>query len=85
MPLDISAPRKNVTATLHYLQRTAQRPVRYAGEPPPGAVAWNGIDDPRDVLIEDGRDARRNSPSTATALPCCAPQPRSATSIRRKR
>jgi hypothetical protein len=55
MPLDISAPRKNVTATLHYLQRTAQRPVRYAGEPPPGAVAWNGIDDPRDVLIEDGR------------------------------
>ena len=55
MPLDISSSSKNVTATLHYLQRTAERPVRYVGELPPGAVAWNGIDDPRDVPIEDAR------------------------------
>jgi hypothetical protein len=55
MPLDISVSPTNVTATLHYLQRTVQRPVRYAGEPPRGAVPWNGIDDPRDVLIEDAR------------------------------
>ncbi len=55
MPLDISVAPKNVTATLHYLQRTNQRPVRYVGERPPGADAWNGIDDPRDVLIEDAR------------------------------
>lgn len=55
MPLDISSAPNNVTATLHYLQRTAQRPVRYVGEPPPGAVSWEGIDDPREVLIEDGR------------------------------
>jgi len=37
MPLDVSASPKNMTATLHYLQRGAQRPVRYAGEAPPGA------------------------------------------------
>jgi hypothetical protein len=55
MPLDVSVSPKNVTATLHYLVRTAERPVRYAGETPPGAVAWNGIDDPHDVLIQDGR------------------------------
>jgi hypothetical protein len=55
MPLDIPLSTKDVTATLHYLQRTAERPVRYVDGPPPGAVAWNGIDDPRDVLIEDGR------------------------------
>jgi hypothetical protein len=55
MPLDSSVSPQNVTATLHYLQRSAQRPVRYVGEPPPGAVTWNGIDDPRDVLIEDAR------------------------------
>ncbi|MEJ0020760.1 MAG: CmcJ/NvfI family oxidoreductase [Acetobacteraceae bacterium] len=44
-----------MTATLHYLQRTAQRPVRYVGERPPGAVDWSGIDDPREVRIEDAR------------------------------
>lgn len=55
MPLDVSVAPKNVTATLHYLRRTAQKPVRYVGETPLGADAWNGIDDPRDVLIEDAR------------------------------
>jgi len=29
--------------------------VRYVSEPPPGLPAWNGIDDPRDVAIEDAR------------------------------
>jgi len=55
MPLDVTVSPSNVTATLHYLKRGTQRPVRYAGEFPPGAVAWNGIDDPRDVRIEDAR------------------------------
>ncbi|MBV8455126.1 MAG: hypothetical protein JO122_00745 [Acetobacteraceae bacterium] len=55
MQLDICVSPKSVTTTLHYLQPTAERPVRYVGEPPPGAVAWNGIDDPREVLIEDAR------------------------------
>ena len=55
MPLDISVSSKSVTATLHYLQRTEQRPVRYVGEAPPGAVSWDSIDDPHDVLIQDGR------------------------------
>jgi hypothetical protein len=59
MPLDTTNSRKDVTATLHYLQRTGERPVRYVGKPPPGAVEWNGIDDPHDVRIEDtrGREA----------------------------
>ena len=39
MPLDNSSLPKNVTGTLHYLQRTAERPVRYVGEPPPGALS----------------------------------------------
>lgn len=55
MPLDVSVSPANVTATLHYLKRTAEKPVRYIGEPPPGAVPWSGIDDPRDVRIEDAR------------------------------
>jgi hypothetical protein len=55
MPLDVATTPQHVTATLHYLQRTAQKPVRYAGEPPPGEVAWNGVDDPREVRIQDAR------------------------------
>ena len=55
MPLDTTVSRQDVTATLHYLQRTGERPVRYVGKPPPGAAEWNGIDDPHDLLIEDAR------------------------------
>lgn len=46
---------KPLTATLHYLKRGPEKPVRYVADPPPGVPAWNGIDDPRDVRIEDGR------------------------------
>lgn len=46
---------KHLTATLHYLKRTAERPVRYVEEPPAGVPQWNGIDDPRQILIEDAR------------------------------
>jgi hypothetical protein len=56
MPLDITSPRlQTTTAELHYLRRTAEKPARYAMEPPQGKPAWNGIDDPRPVLIEDAR------------------------------
>jgi hypothetical protein len=55
MPLDVSVSPKSVTSTLHYLVRGAEKPVRYAGDPPPGAVAYNGIDDPHEVRIEDAR------------------------------
>jgi len=55
MPLDAIRSQKSVTATLNYLHRGAEKPVRYVGEPPPGAVAWNGIDDPQEVRIEDAR------------------------------
>ncbi len=55
MPLDDIASPATVTATLHYLKRGAEKPTRYAGEPPPGVPDWNGIDDPQPVRIEDAR------------------------------
>jgi hypothetical protein len=55
MPLDATAPSKTVTATLHYLVRTGEKPVRYVGETPPGAAPYNGIDDPHEVRIDDAR------------------------------
>jgi len=36
-------------------KRGPDKPVRYVKEPPPGVPSWNGIDDPREVRIEDGR------------------------------
>ncbi|HKU95016.1 MAG TPA: CmcJ/NvfI family oxidoreductase [Vineibacter sp.] len=55
MPLDIRPSPQSVTTTLHYLQRGPERPVRYVEPPPPGVPAWNGIDDPREIRVEDGR------------------------------
>src|SRR5882757_543574 len=55
MPLDAAIVPKNVTATLFYQIRTDRKPERYVSEPPPGVVPFTGIDDPRDMLIEDGR------------------------------
>ena len=55
MPLDTATQAGALTATLHYLVRGPERPVRYVGDPPPGVPAWNGVDDPREVRIEDGR------------------------------
>jgi hypothetical protein len=53
--LTTSVQPKPLTATLHYLKRGAEKPVRYVSDPPPGVPAWNGIDDPRDIRIEDAR------------------------------
>jgi hypothetical protein len=55
MPLDVSVQLKPVTTTLHYLKRGAEKPTRYVEEPPPGVPAWNGIDDPHEIRIEDAR------------------------------
>jgi hypothetical protein len=55
MPLDAVAAPKTVTATLHYLERGAERPARYVGDPSPGVAVWNGVDDPRAMRIEDAR------------------------------
>jgi hypothetical protein len=55
MPLDNAASAKTVVAELHYLKRTAEKPTRYVIEPPPGVPAWNGIEDPHQVRIEDAR------------------------------
>src|SRR6201996_8925366 len=46
---------QSLTATLHYLKRGPERPTYYRIEPPPGVPKWNGIDDPRAVIIEDAR------------------------------
>jgi hypothetical protein len=46
---------RNLTATLHYLKRGPEKPTYYRIEPPPGVPQWNGVDDPRDVRIEDAR------------------------------
>jgi hypothetical protein len=55
MPLDAVVNPKTLTSTLHYLHRGTERPAAYRIEPPPGVPRWNGIDDPRDVTIEDAR------------------------------
>ena len=55
MPLDLASKTKPITATLHYLKRGPEKPVRYVEEPPPGVPQWNGIDDPREIAIEDAR------------------------------
>jgi hypothetical protein len=55
MPLDAAASFQTVVATLHYLKRGPDKPVRYVMEPPPGVPSWNGIDDPHEMRIEDAR------------------------------
>jgi len=55
MPLDVSIAPRHLTATLFYQQRTRRKPERYVGEPPPGVVPFTGIEDPREVRIEDAR------------------------------
>jgi len=55
MPLDVAVSPKTVTATLHYLVRGAERPVRYAFGHPQADTPYNGIDDPRAVRIVDAR------------------------------
>jgi hypothetical protein len=70
MPLDNAAARQTTTAELHYLIRTAEKPARYAMEPPPGVPSWNGIDDPHQVVIEDarGRESEFNLDRNGFAL-----------------
>jgi len=55
MPLDVTVSPQTVTSTLHYLKRGTEKPTRYVAEPPPGVPVWNGIDDPREMTIEDAR------------------------------
>lgn len=55
MPLDTAIAPKTTVAELHYLKRLAEKPTYYVTEPPPGVPTWNGVDDPRQVRIEDAR------------------------------
>jgi hypothetical protein len=55
MSLDAAIAPRNLTATLHYLKRGPEKPTYYRIETPPGVPQWNGIDDQREVPIEDAR------------------------------
>ena len=48
-------PSRSVTTSLNYLLPSRDKPTRYIDTPPPGRLAWNGINDVRTVAIEDGR------------------------------
>jgi hypothetical protein len=55
MSLDATIAPRHLTSTLHYLKRGPEKPAYYRIEPPPGVPVWNGLDDPREVSIEDAR------------------------------
>jgi len=55
MPLDVAVAPKTLTSTLYYLKRGAEKPAYYRIEPPTGVPRSNGINDPREVTIEDAR------------------------------
>src|SRR5437868_4612349 len=59
MRVDVGVQAKSLPATLHYLKRGPDKPVRYVFDPPPGVPQWNGIDDPHEIRIEDGRGRER--------------------------
>jgi hypothetical protein len=49
--------------------------VRYVDEPPPGLDAYNGIDDPREVRIEDARGRELEFTLDRNGARCCVRQP----------
>ena len=55
MTLDTAISSRGLTAKLHYLKRGPEKPTFYRIDPPPGVPQWNGIDDGRQVRIEDAR------------------------------
>jgi hypothetical protein len=55
MTLHATVAPQNVNAKLHYLKRGSEKPTFYRIDPPPGVPQWNGIDDEREVAIEDAR------------------------------
>jgi hypothetical protein len=55
MALEAAVSPQNLTAKLHYLKRGLEKPTFYRIDPPPGIPQWNGVDDEREVRIEDAR------------------------------
>jgi hypothetical protein len=55
LSLDTATLSRNLTATLNYLKPGPEKPAYYVVDPPPGVPRWNGVDDPREVFIEDAR------------------------------
>lgn len=56
MSLNTAIQLKSLTATLHYLKRGVDKPTRYVEDPPPGVPQWNGIDNSRQIAIEDAHN-----------------------------
>ena len=75
MPLDVTVSPKNVTATLHYLVRGAEKPVRYATTTR-GRDCINGIDDPREVRIEERAGAKAEFTLDRNGSRWCGPRRR---------
>jgi hypothetical protein len=55
LSLDTATLSRNLTARLNYLKPGPEKPAYYVVDPPPGVPRWNGVDDPREVFIEDAR------------------------------
>jgi hypothetical protein len=55
MALEAAVSPRNLNATLHYLKRGPEKPTFYRTDPPAGVPQWNGIDDEREVRIDDAR------------------------------
>jgi hypothetical protein len=70
VPLDAAVAPKTLTSTLYHLKRGAEKPAYYRIDPPAGTPKWNGLDDPREVTIEDarGREAEFNLDRNSFAL-----------------
>src|SRR5438445_11341742 len=70
MALEAAVSPRNLTATLHYLKRGTEKPTFYRIDPPSGVPQWNGIDDEREVRIEDarGRESEFNLDRNGFAL-----------------
>jgi hypothetical protein len=45
----------DLMANLNYLAPSEEPVVRYVVDPPSGVARWNGVNDPREVRIEDAR------------------------------
>jgi hypothetical protein len=55
MPLGIDTSPRTVMATLHYLKLRMEKLAPTIPEPQPESSVWCGIDDPREMTIEDAR------------------------------
>ena len=85
MPLDTNIVPKHLTATLHHQICTYRKPERYAFHLPRGVVPNVGIDDPRQVRIEDARGREAEFTLDRSGFQLVHAPTKSATSMIRRR